>query len=137
VISETHAWNVIKLGNHYFHSDTTWDDSNDKEISYEWFLKSDNEMKAETVSHGSWKLFAPSALHSFQGEELPVCAYSMGDMNTDGNVNIADLVEMNRYILNKPSENGYDVVLADLNYDGFSDAFDMVLMRKLVAGTKQ
>lgn len=137
VISETHAWNVIKLGNHYFHSDTTWDDSNDKEISYEWFLKSDNEMKAETVSHGSWKLFAPSALHSFQGEELPVCAYSMGDMNTDGNVNIADLVEMNRYILNKPSENGYDVVLADLNYDGVSDAFDMVLMRKLVAGTKQ
>ena len=136
VISETHAWNVIKLGGHYFHSDTTWDDSNEEEISYDWFLKSDAEMKAETSSHGSWKPFAPSALHSFQGEELPVCEYGMGDMNTDGSVNIADLVEMNKYILGKSSVNRDDIVLADLNYDGVTDVFDMVCMRKLVAGIK-
>lgn len=136
VISETHAWNVIKLGGHYFHSDTTWDDSNEEEISYGWFLKSDAEMKAETSSHSSWKLFAPSVLHSFQGEELPVCEYGMGDINTDGSVNIADLVEMNKYILGKSSVNKDDIVLADLNYDGVTDVFDMVCMRKLVAGIK-
>ncbi len=136
VVSETHAWNVIKLGGHYFHSDTTWDDGNEEEISYDWFLKSDAEMKAETSSHGSWKPFAPSALHSFQGEELPLCEYGMGDMNTDGSVNIADLVEMNKYILGKSSVNGEDIVLSDLNYDGVTDVFDMVCMRKLVADIK-
>ncbi|MDE7137997.1 MAG: leucine-rich repeat protein, partial [Ruminococcus sp.] len=136
VISENHAWNVIKLGSHYFHSDTTWDDGNEEEISYDWFLKSDAEMKAETSSHGSWKSFVPSVLHSFQGEELPVCDYGMGDINTDGSVNIADLVEMNKYILGKSSVSRDDIILADLNYDGITDVFDMVCMRKIVAGVK-
>ncbi len=134
VMSENHTWNIVKIGGHYFHTDTTWDDG--EEISHGWFLKSDDEMKAETSSHGSWKLNMPSPLHSFQGEELPVCEYSMGDMNTDGEVNIADLVAMNKYIVGKSSINGNDIVLSDLNYDGVTDVFDMVCMRKIVAGIK-
>ncbi len=134
VMSENHTWNIVKIGGHYFHTDTTWDDG--EEISYDWFLKSDAEMKAETYSHASWKLNVPSPLHSFQGEELPVCEYSMGDMNTDGEVNIADLVEMNKYIVGKSSISGNDIVLSDLNYDGVTDVFDMVCMRKIVADIK-
>lgn len=134
VMSENHAWNVIRLGGHYFHSDTTWDDSNDVEISYDWFLRSDDEAKAETSSHSSWKLNIPSPLHSFQSAELPLCEYSMGDINTDGDVNVADLVQLNKYIVGKLSVTENDIVLADLNYDGVTDVFDMVCMRKIVAG---
>ncbi|MDE6665118.1 MAG: leucine-rich repeat protein, partial [Ruminococcus sp.] len=134
VMSENHAWNVIRLGGHYFHSDTTWDDSNDAEISYDWFLRSDDEVKAETSSHSSWKLNVPSPLHSFQSAELPLCEYSMGDINTDGDVNVADLVQLNKYIVGKSSVTKNDIVLADLNYDGVTDVFDMVCMRKIVAG---
>ncbi|MDE5771889.1 MAG: leucine-rich repeat protein [Ruminococcus sp.] len=136
VMSENHAWNVIKLGGHYFHSDTTWDDSNEEEISYDWFLRSDDEAKSETSSHSSWKLNMPSPLHSFQSAELPLCEYSMGDINTDGSVNVADLVQLNKYIMGKSSVSGDDIILADLNYDGVTDIFDMVCMRKIVAGIK-
>lgn len=134
VMSENHAWNIIRLCGHYFHSDTTWDDSNDAEISYDWFLRSDDEVKAETSSHSSWKLNVPSPLHSFQSAELPLCEYSMGDINTDGDVNVADLVQLNKYIVGKLSVTENDIVLADLNYDGVTDVFDMVCMRKIVAG---
>lgn len=45
-VTESHAWNLIKLGDNWFHVDVTWDDLKDEDgnqldISYEYFLLND------------------------------------------------------------------------------------------------
>ena len=126
-----HAWNIVKIDGHYFHVDATWDDSSE---SYNWFCKSDSEMKNAGGSHASWKTANTSTLsvlHDFQENITPECPYSMGDMNTDGDINIADMVKLESYLLGKeqPDEN---LVLSDLNFDGNTDVFDMIQMRKKI-----
>ena len=95
-------------------------------------MKSDDEMRNSDEYHASWKTYIPSSLHSFQQEKaLPECSYSMGDINQDNSINVADLVAMNKYILN--SGNDYDsYVLADLTFDGFVDSFDLVTLRQML-----
>lgn len=125
-----HAWNIVKAGNNYFHVDTTWDDGD--QISYDWFMKSDNELRKAGDNHAEWSLSVPSSLHSFQGTVLPVCKYRMGDINKDNSINIADLVVMNRYILGADSIDADNYILSDLTFDGIIDSFDLVKMRMLI-----
>ena len=130
VNSSNHIWNIIKIGGHYFHVDTTWDDSD--KITDNWFLKSDNEMKSETSSHSRWDLKTTSSLHSFQSDVMPECPYSMGDCNMDGVISVADIVKMNRYIMGADAVDTDDLTLYDLDFSGSADAFDMIKMRKLI-----
>ena len=128
VTGVNHAWNIVNLDGHYFHIDLTWDDS-DENINYNYFLKSDNQIK-DGNNHSSWKLSAPSSLHDFQGNTLPECSEIMGDLNSDIDVNVADLVLLNKYLLNNPDCGNLEKSLADLNFDGYTDVFDLVNMRK-------
>ena len=123
-----HAWNVVKAGGQYFHIDTTWDDQGAP--VHDWFLKSDAEMQEAGGAHAQWELYTPSSLHSFQASVLPECSYSMGDVNTDGGVNIADLVTMQRYLLGNADISPDKRVLADVYSDGSCDGFDIGLLRK-------
>lgn len=58
---------------------------------------------------------------------------SYGDLNNDGNINIADAVGLQKYILG----NGLVGFEADMNRDGVIDVFDMIIMRqKLITSEK-
>ena len=83
-------------------------------------------------SHGEWKAYIPSSLHSFQKDGTPECGYQIGDVNKDGKISTADLVKMNRYMLNAETETADNIVLYDMNLDGNADVFDMILMRKKI-----
>lgn len=130
VHSFDHAWNIVKVEGQYFHVDSTWDDA--EPVSRSWFLKSDEEFRNEGGSHGAWSLYVPSTLHSFQKNILPECKYRMGDVNADGNINVADLVTMQKYLLGSSRLEADRWVLADVCHDGKIDAFDMVIMRNKV-----
>ncbi|MDE6036139.1 MAG: leucine-rich repeat protein [Ruminococcus sp.] len=126
-----HAWNIVKAGNNYFHVDTTWDDGN--KISYDWFMKSDEELRKAGGDHAKWETYIPSSLHSFQeGKNLPECTYSMGDVNQDNEISIADMLTLNKYILGENNIDYDSFVLADLTFDGVADAFDLVRMRQKI-----
>ncbi|WP_313370592.1 transglutaminase domain-containing protein, partial [Sedimentibacter sp.] len=49
--SELHIWNMVKLSNHWFHLDTTWNDQLPDEniISYNYYMLTDNEISADHV----------------------------------------------------------------------------------------
>lgn len=127
--SPTHAWNIVKIGGHYFHVDSTWDDGDT--VSYNFFMKSDNEI-ADDI-HINYSAKKPSSLHNFQKDDMPECVYSMGDCNTDGSISIADIVKMNMYLIGTQSVSADDIVLYDLDFNGDVDVFDMIEMRKLIA----
>ena len=126
--SPSHAWNIVKIGGHYFHVDSTWDDGDS--ISYNFFMKSDDEIADDT--HINYSAEKPSSLHAFQKDGMPECSYSMGDCNTDGKISIADLVRMNQYILNQQKINADDAILYDLDFSGKIDVFDVIKMRQIV-----
>ena len=52
-----------------------------------------------------------------------------GDTNKDGNVDVSDLVMLQRYLIKLDDSIGYE---ADVNKDGRINAFDMVAVRRNV-----
>ncbi len=127
----THAWVIVKVGGYYFHLDPTWDDL--EPTVHDWFLCDDESVLKETVHHQYWELAVPSALHTFQTNELPVCNTLIGDVNHDNAVNPIDAV----YVLDEYARvsAGYspelELVLADTNFNGKLDAGDAnVILKK-------
>ena len=115
---------IVKVGDHYFHVDTTWDDDGD-DIIYDWFMKSDSQIKGKP-SHMEWKLSKPSALHNFQKDSLPVCNSIIGDVNENGIIDAVDASAiLSSYArLAVGEDDDIDTVLADCNFDGKINAAD-------------
>ena len=54
-----------------------------------------------------------------------------GDVNSDGILNVADIVEMTNYLLGRPSAN-FDQAAADVNNNGYIENSDVKMVRDLV-----
>ena len=57
-----------------------------------------------------------------------------GDLNGDGEVTVADVVVMQKYLLNVESINVTQVINGDLYADGHVDVFDLVFLKRMVLG---
>lgn len=55
-----------------------------------------------------------------------------GDINGDGQFNIADAVKFNNYLISNESLTNEQIKIADLNEDGVADVFDLALFRQMV-----
>ena len=42
--SATHSWNIVRIGNMYYHLDTTWEATSSKKGNYNYFLKGSKEI---------------------------------------------------------------------------------------------
>ena len=118
-----HAWVIAKIGDHYFHVDTTWDDGD--VVTYDWFLKTDEEIKPKD-SHHLWSIGVPSSLHRFQSVRMPACEDKMGDVNLDSIVDGRDATEIltNYAMASVGDEMNIDIVLSDCDFNGMIDARD-------------
>lgn len=57
---------------------------------------------------------------------------NIGDINNDGNITIADIVILQKYLLGSEELSALQFASADINRDSVVDVFDMVEMRKIV-----
>lgn len=57
VTSDTHAWNIVKMGKKWYHVDTTWDDpiSSKPVLRYDYFLKGTKSMNKEHNMNAEFK----------------------------------------------------------------------------------
>ena len=63
--------------------------------------------------------------------------YRLGDVNIDKLVNINDLINMRKYLVNLVSFNELAIKLADVNIDGKVNINDVIKMRKYLAGLEE
>ncbi|MDE6036088.1 MAG: dockerin type I repeat-containing protein [Ruminococcus sp.] len=63
-----------------------------------------------------------------------------GDVNEDGEISVADVVILQKYIMGKDDyddDGNVDRYTLDVNLDGYFDSFDLVQMRRLVINPEQ
>lgn len=56
--SMNHAWNMIQIGNHYYHVDVTWDDPTWDcigRVQHTYFLLSDQTIQIKKTQHTGWE----------------------------------------------------------------------------------
>ena len=64
--------------------------------------------------------------------EPAVAETLMGDVNSDGKVNVSDAVLLQKWLLGVQDKNLTDWHAGDFNGNGILDVFDLVLMRKAI-----
>lgn len=65
---------------------------------------------------------------------LPLLAATMGDLNSDGAIDINDVVLLNGYVLGNSDLTSSQKEYADLNGDGKIDLYDNILLMQMVVG---
>ena len=66
-------------------------------------------------------------------ETVKEAAYRIGDVNKDGNINIVDADELQRYVGELAEFDEYQIKLADVNKDGVVNIVDQTTLRKYVS----
>lgn len=90
------------------------------------------EMPSDSYLEIYDKRYYPEILGTYISDENgEICEACKGDANKDGELNIADLVILQRWLLGKDDDLGC-WQLADICDDNRIDGFDMVMLRKLL-----
>ena len=153
-----HMWNYVQMEDgKWYGMDVTWDDldgAGGREVKYEYFLKGSKNFYIKHTPVTDYKItqlvypeisekdFDP-AFYSLTSStttttaSVPVVTTTTttqppksaeGDLNRDGDVNVADLVYCQGSVLAKIKPQ----YSCDVNEDGVADVFDIIYMRKLL-----
>lgn len=80
-----------------------------------------------------------TAVNAAETETEPVIVYEengyyMGDVNNDSEIDIADVVMLQSFLINRPVPKGAYLSRADMTHDGILNIFDMILLKSVAAG---
>lgn len=127
VHSNSHAWNIVKINNKYYHIDVTWiDGDSSTDNDYKWFLADDEFVKKETKDHSKWDMISNCTMYTKDYKDIskPKCTIKHGDGNCDGYVNKTDYYLLRDYI-SKRNPKIENIYMFDMNGDGKVDSTDL------------
>ena len=75
--------------------------------------------------------------HEVYSGAVPDIPVTYGDISEDEDINIADVIGINRNIFGKLSLNDYAKLAADVNHDGIVDATDSLEVMKYIVGLNE
>lgn len=115
---------------------TIYSKATDEPTEIEAEFYSANEDVAEVNKRGIISANAPgeAEIHAVIGDCDMVCTVTVetvrGDVNADGELTVADIVLMQKWLLNTPDAKLNFWKAGDLYQDNEIDVFDLVMMRK-------
>ncbi len=88
------------------------------------------DIKQEGSNVDYWSMFRGNHMRSGFHIFTPLCEY--GDINTDGNIDILDILEQINFILDIVNPSESDICASDLNDDSNIDLLDSILLINLI-----
>ena len=88
------------------------------------------DIKQEGKNDDYWSMFRGNSKRSGLNTFTPLCAY--GDINTDGNIDILDVLEQINFILDIIEPTEADICASDLNADDNIDLLDSILLINII-----
>ena len=148
IFNGNHAWNLIKIGDTWFHADNTWDSNyyeQGGESTNVWFLSSDQLVANNEKCKKKWMFlhyYNRNAHFFYDLETIPECKINLGDANNDGKRDKDDSDLMMKYMVgiideNSKDENGEPMIHlenCDCNFDGIINIGDLVLLNRIARG---
>lgn len=126
---DTRVENTPEFLTDYTKTTETFTTSND--VEYVLYKRTFNANKPVVVGNNGQSAYCMN----FTLFAVPASSELKGDVNSDGAVDIADLVLMCKHILSESPMTAEQAKFADLDGDGRIDVFDMIALRKIVAGS--
>ena len=103
----------------------------DTSVVYGTALTPEDEPTIEGYTFGGWSEL-PELMPNHD-VEITGCFYLYGDVNTDEDVDVVDVVDIARFVVSTPSVN-FSEKLADLNFDNTVNIADAVTLVNHIAG---
>ena len=154
-----HAWALVKIGDEWFHVDTTWDSNiyeQGKTSTNTWFMLSDTSIKNKDFFQGCHDMWSFDDINDtndprlpifHNAEEMPTCDKLLGDANNDGIRNEKDVETLSQYLMkNRHAEEGQEINVGDdgnpliykencdMDFNGEIDICDVSLLQRLALG---
>lgn len=108
----------------------------DNDVTFMMYRKEVREGEKVTLGSNGQTYKCVNYIVMAVGTAKPV-TYSVGDINNDGTIGVADLVTLQNHVLGKYILIQEQFEYADMNGDGAIDAFDITKLRKTILSSEQ